>query len=97
MTDFIYDEDGEAVGFWEDNLVFSMTGTPVAQLNGPSVHKLTGEYVGELYEDMVVDRYFEEIEKIPPTPVRRAEPAKNPGNRGATSYGYPDVFSDLLE
>ena len=97
MNEFIYDEDGEAVGFWEDNLVFSMTGTPVAQLNGPSVHKLTGEYVGELYEDMVVDRYFEEIDKIPPTPVRRAEPAKNPGNRGATSYGYPDVFSDLLE
>ena len=97
MTDYIYNEDGDSVGFWEDNLIFSMTGTPVGQLNGPSVHKLTGEYVGELYEDMIVDRYFEEIEKIPPTPVRRAEPAKNPGNRGATSYGYPDVFDFLLE
>lgn len=97
MTNYIYNEDGDAVGFWEDNLIFAMNGRPVGQLNGPSVHKLTGEYVGELYEDMVVDRYFEDIDRIPPTPVRRAEPAKNPGNRGATSYGYPDVFEQLLD
>lgn len=97
MTNYIYNEDGDAVGFWEDELIFTMKGRPVAQLNGPSVHRLTGEYVGELYEDMVVDRYFEDIGKIPPTMVRRAEPAKNPGNRGATSYGYPDVFDQLLD
>ncbi|MDX1454118.1 MAG: hypothetical protein R3217_01555 [Gammaproteobacteria bacterium] len=96
MTNYIYNEDGDAVGFWEDHLIFSMQGTPVGQLNGPSVHRLTGEYVGELYEDMVVDRYFEDIERIPPTMVRRADPASNPGNRGQQSYGYPDVFEELL-
>lgn len=97
MVNYIYNEDGDAVGFWEDNLVFAINGRPVAQLNGPSVHRLTGEYVGELYEDMIVDRYFEDIERIAPSMVRRAEPAKNPGNRGATSYGYPDVFESLLD
>lgn len=97
MVNYIYSEDGDAIGFWEDNLIFAMDGRPVGQLNGPSVHKLTGEYVGELYEDMVVDRYFEDMPKIPPTMVRRAEPAKNPGNRGTVSYGYPDVFEQLLD
>lgn len=97
MVNYIYNEDGDPVGFWEANLVFAINGRPVAQLNGPSVHRLTGEYVGELYEDMIVDRYFEDIDRIPPSMVRRAEPAKNPGNRGATSYGYPDVFESLLE
>lgn len=96
MSNYIYNEDGDAVGFWEDHLIFDLTGRPVGQLNGPSVHKLTGEYVGELYEDMVVDRYFGEIDRIPPTMVRRAEPARNPGNRGPTSYGYPDVFDELM-
>lgn len=96
-VNYIYNEDGDAVGFWEDNLVFALNGRPVAQLNGPSVHRLTGEYAGELYEDMIVDRYFENIERIAPCMVRRAEAAKNPGNRGATSYGYPDVFTSLLD
>ncbi|MCG8435360.1 MAG: hypothetical protein MJA83_15155 [Gammaproteobacteria bacterium] len=96
MTNYIYSEEGDPVGFWEGNLIFAMDGRPIGQLNGPSVHKLTGEYVGELYEDMVVDRYFDDIGKIPLTPVRRATPAKNPGNRGSQSYGFPDVFKDLL-
>lgn len=97
MVNYIYNEDGDAVGFWEGNLVFALNGRPVAQLNGPSVHRLTGEYVGELYEDMIVDRYFEDIDKIKPTMVRRAEPVSNPGNRGPTSYGFPDVFGSLLD
>lgn len=97
MVNYIYNEDGDAVGFWEDNLVFTLNGRPVAQLNGPRVHRLTGEYVGELYEDMIVDRYFEHVGRIPPTMVRRAEAAKNPGNRGATSYGYPDLSETLLD
>ncbi|HEX7029542.1 MAG TPA: hypothetical protein VF254_03015 [Gammaproteobacteria bacterium] len=97
MVNYIYNEDGDAVGFWEDRLVFALNGRPVAQLNGPSVHRLTGEYVGELYEDMIVDRYFEDIQRISPCMVRRADAAKNPGNRGPTSYGFPDVFESLLD
>ncbi|HEX7046207.1 MAG TPA: hypothetical protein VF275_01365 [Gammaproteobacteria bacterium] len=97
MVNYIYNEDGDAVGFWEGTLVFALNGRPVAQLNGPSVHRLTGEYAGELYEDMIVDRYFDDIVRISPCMVHRAEAAKNPGNRGATSYGYPDVFESLLD
>lgn len=97
MINYLYNEDGDALGFWDDRFVYRLDGTPIGQLNGPSVHKLTGEYVGELYEDMIVDRYFGDLGAIDPVPnPPRAKPVPAPPNRGMVSYGYPNVFDQLL-
>lgn len=95
MANFIYNEDGDAVGFWDENIIYKLDGKPVAQLNGPSVHKLDGSYVGELYEDMVVDRFSQDLGAIEPIVTVPRSPVPHPANRGMMSYGFPDVF-DLL-
>lgn len=97
MTAYIYDAQGEPVGFHRDRFIYRLDGTPIGQLNGTHVHKLSGEYVGELYEDMVVDRYSWDLGNIgsPGNPGNGGNPG-NPGNRGAFNYGYPDIFAKLL-
>ena len=49
------------------------------------MHRLSGQYVGELYKDMVVDKHLGNL----------GNPG-NPGNRSAVNYGYPDVWEKLL-
>ena len=96
-VNFIYNEDGDAVGFGDEQFVYKMDGTPIAQLNGPSVHRLDGQYIGELYEDMIVDRFSQDLGAIEPaTPVKR-DGVPMPANRGMMSYGFPDVFDLLLK
>ena len=43
---------------WDWRCIYSLRGNPVGQMSGTHVHKLSGEYVGELLEDMVVDKYL---------------------------------------
>jgi hypothetical protein len=60
------------------------------------VHKLSGAYVGELYDDMVVDRHLGTFGNIgnPGIPGNAGGPG-NPGNRGVRGCPYPDVFDKL--
>ncbi len=76
----------------------SINGNPVGQLRGTHVHKLSGDYVGELDHDMVVDKHLGSFGNIghPGHPGSFGHPG-HPGNRGARNYGYPDVFQKLLE
>jgi hypothetical protein len=97
MANFIYNEDGDAVGFWDDAFIFTLDGRPVGQLNGPSVHKLDGSYIGELYEDMIVDRFSQDLGGIEPANTPARGPVPMPANRGMMSYGFPDVFDLLLK
>lgn len=96
MANFIYNEDGDAVGFWDENVIYKLDGKPVGQLNGPSVHKLDGSYIGELYEDMIVDRFSQDLGAIDPLLATPRGPVPLPANRGMMSYGFPDVFDQLL-
>ena len=96
MANFIYNEDGDAVGFHDEAHIFKLDGTPIGILNGPSVHKLDGSYIGELYEDMVVDRFSQDLGAIDPSTPARHAPTPTPANRGMMSYGFPDVFDQLL-
>lgn len=96
MANFIYNEDGDAVGFWDENVIYKLDGTPVGQLNGPSVHKLDGSYIGELYEDMIVDRFSQDLGAIDPLNAAKRGAVPLPANRGMMSYGFPDVFDQLL-
>jgi len=34
MTNYIYDQYGNAVGFWRGRYVYELCGTPIGQLNG---------------------------------------------------------------
>jgi len=69
----------------------------VGQLNGTHVHKLSGAYVGELHDDMVVDKHMGNLGNIgnPGNPGNPGSPG-NPGNRGSRGSSYRDVFDDLL-
>jgi len=96
MANFIYNEDGDAVGFHDDAFIYKLDGAAVGQLNGPSVHKLDGSYIGELYEDMIVDRFSQDLGAIEPATPPRGSPVPMPANRGMMSYGFPDVFDLLL-
>ncbi len=74
-----------------------MRGDAIGQLRDTHVHKLSGDYVGELYEDMVVDRHLGDLGNIghPGDPGNAGNPG-DPGNRGSINYGYPDVSSKLF-
>ena len=54
------------------------------QLNGTRVHKLSGSYVGELYDSMIVNKHLGDFGNIgnPGNPGNAGNPG-NPGNRGA--------------
>ena len=81
---------------WDWRYIYSLRGNPVGQMSGTHVHKLSGEYVGELLEDMVVDKYLGNWGNIGFSgDPANAGHAANPGNRGPRYYGYPDVFHKL--
>lgn len=91
MADYIYDENGIAVGVIRSKYIHDMNGSAIGQIKGTHVHKLSGEYVGELYKHKVVDKHMGNFDN----PGNTGSPG-NPGNRGAENYGYPDVFHELL-
>ena len=81
---------------WDWRCIYSLRGNPVGQMSGTHVHKLSGEYVGELLDDMVVDKYVGNLGNIGfSRDPGNAGRAANPRNRGPRSYGYPDVFHTL--
>jgi len=61
------------------------------------VYKLSGPYVGELHEDMVVNRYLGNLGNIGSSgnPGNLGMPGK-PGIRGVCNYGYPDKSGELF-
>ena len=77
--------------------IYKLNGTPIGQLKDTHVHRLSGEYVGELYKDMVVDKHLGNLGNIgnPGNPGSPGSPG-NPGSRGGVNYGYPDVWEKLL-
>ena len=60
--------------------------------------KLSGGHIGELHEDMIVDKHIGYLGNNgnPGNPGNPGSPG-NPGNRDAQNYGYRDVFYELLE
>jgi hypothetical protein len=76
-----------------------MHGRAIGQINKEThVHKLSGEYVGELDHDMVVNKHMGNLGNIgnPGNPGNPGSPG-NPGNRGSVNHGYSDVFLKLEE
>jgi 4-fold beta-flower domain-containing protein len=95
---YLYDRRGDAVAYVEGQYVFSMDGAPTGYVEGAHVYRISGEYVGELFRDMVVDQYLSNPGGIGRViDPGRAFPAENPGSRGAFDYGFPDVIHKLFE
>jgi hypothetical protein len=98
MTDYLYRADGSAAGFIKGRYIYEAGGKPVGQISSSGrVHRLTGEYVGELHKEQVVDKQVPNIGKVgaitnlPDLPRRGL-----PGNRGERFCPFPDVFDKLL-
>jgi hypothetical protein len=53
VMDYVYAEDGCALGYIQGRYIHAMNGSAVGQLNGRAVPALSGEYVGELDHQMV--------------------------------------------
>ena len=95
---FIYNDKGNAVGFRQSNFIYEIKGRAIGQIiNNKHVHKINGQYIGELYEDMVVDMNMGNLGNVGNcgNPGNTGSPG-NPGNRGSINYGYKDVFKELL-
>ena len=56
MTEHLYNQSGNAIGFRRGKYLHDMRGNAIGQINGTHVHKLTGSYVGELDGDMVLNK-----------------------------------------
>jgi len=69
----------------------------VGQVNGTHVHKLSGQYVGELDKQMIVRKTVGDQGNLgnPGNPANKGHLA-TPANRPSVSYGYPDVSKELF-
>ena len=98
MANFIYDQLGNPVAFTEGEFIFSILGQAIGQIRDTHIHKISGEYVGELYQDLVVDMNIGDLSNI----GHRGDPG-NPGfkgipkNRGVVDTEYTDMFFKLIE
>lgn len=97
MTDFLYDANGNAVGYVLGKYIHAMDDTGIGQIRGTHVHKTTGEYVGELEHEMVLNKHFGNPGSIGYGSPANSGSRGNPGNRGARNPGFEDVFEELLE
>jgi hypothetical protein len=97
MTDFLYRVDGRPASFVRGRFIHDLRGNPINQISSSGrVHRLTGQYVGELYDHQVVDKNFGDFGNI----GSRGNPGNagsrgNPGNRGHRGCPYRDVFDSL--
>ena len=98
MIEFIYDRNGEAVVFRYGDYIYGLDGLAVGYVvQGTRVHKLDGDYVGEIYRDMIVDQWMSNPGSIGriESPGRVPAPDR-PFGRGPVDYGYRDVVSELM-
>lgn len=97
---YVFGTGGDAVGFVFESFIFDLDGAPLGRIVGPRVHRFDGSYVGEWYQQMVVER--------PTARPRFVHPANRPADRPAVPRGwqrrpteehrtYPDAFARLYD
>lgn len=94
---YIYDRRGEPIAYRTGQYLYTLEGEALGYLEGSHVYRLDGPYVGELYRDMVVDRFLSNPGSIGAVVSPGRLPRFDyPGNRGPMDYGYPDVSEKLF-
>lgn len=95
---FLYDAHGEPRAVLEGQYVHDLEGYAVGFVEHGRVFRMSGEYVGALHEDMVVDPMTSYPGPTsPPGGAGRIPPPDSPGPRGAFDYGMPDRIDRLFE
>lgn len=95
---YLYDRRGEAVAVLEGRFVFDLEGYPRGFVEGTQVYRMSGEYVGEVYQDMVVETFASKPGSgTPPVPPGRIPPPEKVPGRGAVDYGMPSRIERLFE
>ena len=94
MAMYVYNTQGEPVGFVMETFIHTMEGRPVGRIMGSRVHRIDGTYVGEFYKDMVVSRPEGRPRNLPPiaSPPHRVPPPLSFNKRVVLHGGYQDTF-----
>ena len=99
MTMYVFSTAGEAVGFVYESFVYDLAGSPLGRILGSRVHRLDGSYVGEWFNDMVVDKaaYRRAINAVF-SPPRKAPISRGVWRRSVLDHGkFPDAFGWLYD
>jgi hypothetical protein len=100
MTMYVFSTAGEAVGFVYESFIYDLDGSPLGRILGSRVHRLDGSYVGEWFNDMVVDKAAPNRRAINAVfpPPRKAPMARGVWRRSVLDHGkYPDAFGWLYD
>jgi hypothetical protein len=95
---FIYDSTGKAVGLIRGAVIHALNGLPVGQMREDHAYSFAGEYVGQLYDGMIVrctGRAPSNIARLTVSP-RSIPPMTAPPVRNAPRHGREDVFKKLV-
>jgi hypothetical protein len=86
------------VGLIKGRYLYDMHGNPVGQIRDTHVHKVSGEYVGELHHKMIVNKGSGNRGGIgnAGNPGNAGSPG-NPGRRRSMNAGYADVSDEIFE
>jgi len=96
---YVFSTAGEAVGFVYESFVYDLAGSPLGRILGSRVHRLDGSYVGEWFNDMVVDKaaYRRAINAVF-SPPRKAPISRGVWRRSVLDHGkFPDAFGWLYD
>jgi hypothetical protein len=98
MAMYVYNTQGEPVGFVMETFIHTFEGQPVGRIIGSRVHRFDGTYVGEWWKEMVVERPEGRPRSLPPMPVppRRDPPGSTCNRRVVLHGGYRDMFHMLV-
>ena len=91
----LYNAAGAAVGFRRHRWIYVLDGDPIGMTKGNHVFKLSGKYVGELVDDMVVDAGIEFPDTSGPGAPQNPGNISNPKSRDSRA-GVNEVFERLL-
>jgi hypothetical protein len=96
MADFIYSVDGRPQGFRLSNFIYAMDGVPLGRVWAEKVFSFAGEYIGVIFQNMVVDRPDVSRRRLPAVPQpENAAPAVGAELRGPINVPFRDCFELL--
>ena len=96
MADYIYSTQGSPQGFRLGDYLYALDGTPLAKVFAEKVFNFSGDYVGLIMNNMVLDRPGVSRRSMPPASIPApATPVHGAERRRPICEAYPDCF-DLL-
>jgi len=96
MADYIYNTQGSPQGFRLGDYIYAMDGTPLAKVFAEKVFNFSGNYVGLIMNNMVLDKPGVSRRNMPPASIPApATPVHHAERRRPICEAFPDCF-DLL-